>query len=65
MEAKDKIQDSNEVSIRLKLCCETIGVETFAELIAKSDKELLKYRNFGYRSLAEVRDIRVTLSKEE
>lgn len=63
MKANDKIQGHPEISIRLQRCCASIGAETIADLIAYDDLELLKYRNFGKRTLGETRDIRYEISK--
>ena len=43
-----------DLSIRASNCLETEGVQTVGELVAKTEEELLKFKNFGRTSLKEV-----------
>lgn len=63
MKANDKIQGNPKISIRLQRCCAAIGAETIADLISIDEMELLKYRNFGKRTLLETRVIRNEINK--
>jgi len=45
---------SLDLSIRASNCLESEGVQTIGELVAKSEEELLKFKNFGRTSLREV-----------
>jgi len=43
-----------ELSVRSANCLETAKIKTLGELITKSESEMLKYRNFGKKSLTEI-----------
>ena len=43
-----------ELSVRSANCLETAKIKTLGELITKSENEMLKYRNFGKKSLTEI-----------
>jgi DNA-directed RNA polymerase subunit alpha len=43
-----------ELSVRCSNCLAAAKIETIGELVAKSDNEMLKYRNFGKKSLEEI-----------
>ena len=45
-----------ELSARSLNCLKNAGVNTVAELIANSEPDLMKYKNFGSKSLTEVRE---------
>jgi DNA-directed RNA polymerase subunit alpha len=45
-----------ELSARSLNCLRGAGVKTVAELIANSEPELMRYKNFGTKSLVEVRE---------
>ena len=45
---------SLDLSIRASNCLESEGIQTVGELVAKSEEELLKFKNFGRTSLREV-----------
>jgi len=45
-----------ELSVRATNCLETARITTLAELVVKSDAELLKIKNFGKTSLKEVKE---------
>lgn len=44
-----------DLSVRAMNCLNNANIQTIGELVAKSDAELLKYRNFGRSSLAEIK----------
>ena len=46
-----------ELSVRPANCLELVGIRTVGELIVKTEEEMLKYRNFGSKSLNELKDI--------
>ncbi|MBI4343534.1 MAG: DNA-directed RNA polymerase subunit alpha [Candidatus Omnitrophica bacterium] len=46
-----------ELSVRSANCLREAKITTIAELVEKSPQELLKYRNFGKKSLAEIEDL--------
>ena len=46
-----------EMSVRARKCLEKMHVSTLADLVQKSEKELMTYRNFGETSLREIRDL--------
>ena len=43
-----------ELSVRCSNCLAAAKIEKISELVSKSDNEMLKYRNFGKKSLEEV-----------
>ncbi len=46
-----------ELSVRSANCLKEAKIKTIGELVQKSEAEMLKYRNFGKKSLAEIREI--------
>jgi len=44
-----------ELSVRATNCLTTANIRTLAELVSISEKDLLKYRNFGKKSLTEIK----------
>lgn len=46
-----------ELSVRSSNCLKAAKIETLGELVRKSESEMLKYRNFGRKSLREITDI--------
>ncbi len=58
LERMDKILDTNvnelELSVRCSNCLAAAKIDTIGELISKSENEMLKYRNFGKKSLEEI-----------
>jgi DNA-directed RNA polymerase subunit alpha len=64
--------DSLELSVRAKNCLDNADITTVGQLVVKSESEMLKYRNFGKKSLQEIKsklaDLELTLAmtlKEE
>ena len=43
-----------ELTVRSSNCLAAAKIETIGELVAKTDQEMLKYRNFGKKSLDEI-----------
>lgn len=48
--------DELELSVRSSNCLRAAGIRTLAELVAKSEAEILKFRNFGKKSLQEIKE---------
>ncbi len=46
--------DELELSVRSSNCLRAANIQTMAELVTKSEAEMLKYRNFGRKSLNEI-----------
>ncbi|OED34205.1 DNA-directed RNA polymerase subunit alpha [PVC group bacterium (ex Bugula neritina AB1)] len=46
-----------ELSVRSVNCLKDAGIETIQDLVVKSEAEMLKYRNFGKRSLTEILEV--------
>lgn len=53
---KTKLTDM-DLSVRALNCLKTAEVETLGELVAYNKADLLKFRNFGKKSLAELEDL--------
>jgi DNA-directed RNA polymerase subunit alpha len=47
---------SLDLSVRSRKCLQVHGINTLAELVSKSEEELLASRNFGQTSLKEIQD---------
>jgi len=50
-----------ELSVRSNNCLRSAGIEKIYELVMKSEDELLKTKNFGRKSLGEIKETLVTL----
>jgi DNA-directed RNA polymerase subunit alpha len=46
--------DELELSVRASNCLKAANIETLADLVVKSESEMLKFRNFGRKSLNEL-----------
>jgi DNA-directed RNA polymerase subunit alpha len=46
-----------ELSVRAVKCLEMADIRTIRDLVGKSDAEMLKYRNFGRKSLNEIKEV--------
>jgi len=46
-----------ELSVRSYNCLKNANIETIAELVQKTDSEMLRTRNFGRKSLNEIKEI--------
>ncbi|MBI5154484.1 DNA-directed RNA polymerase subunit alpha [Candidatus Poribacteria bacterium] len=53
----DKSIEELELSVRSYNCLEAAGIKTIRDLVQKSEAEMLKYRNFGRKSLSEIKNI--------
>ncbi len=49
--------DDLELSVRSHNCLKTANIKTLGDLVSKQESELLKFRNFGRKSLAELSEI--------
>ena len=46
-----------ELSVRSANCLKTAGIKTIADLVQKKEAEMLKYHNFGKKSLIEIQNL--------
>jgi DNA-directed RNA polymerase subunit alpha len=46
-----------ELSVRSSNCLEAANITTIRDLVTKTESDMLKYRNFGRKSLNEIKDI--------
>jgi DNA-directed RNA polymerase subunit alpha len=53
--------DELELSVRSANCLRAAGISTLKELVSKSEAEMLKFRNFGRKSLNELGEILTTM----
>jgi len=53
----DKSVDELELSVRSSNCLRAAEIRSIGDLVQKSEPEMLKYRNFGRKSLKEIQDI--------
>jgi DNA-directed RNA polymerase subunit alpha len=51
-----------ELSVRSSNCLKAANIKTIGDLVTKSEGEMLKYRNFGRKSLKEIADILQSMS---
>ncbi len=56
-EKLDKSIEELELSVRAFNCLEAAGIKTIRDLVQKTESEMLKYRNFGRKSLTEIKNI--------
>ncbi|MBX7245055.1 MAG: DNA-directed RNA polymerase subunit alpha [Candidatus Sumerlaeaceae bacterium] len=56
-EKLDKSIEELELSVRSYNCLEAAGIKTIRDLVQKTEGEMLKYRNFGRKSLTEIKNI--------
>lgn len=49
--------DELELSVRSHNCLRAAGIKTIGDLVSKNESEMLKYRNFGRKSLTELTKI--------
>jgi DNA-directed RNA polymerase subunit alpha len=49
--------DELELSVRSHNCLRAANIKTIADLVRRDESELLKFRNFGRKSLAELAEI--------
>jgi len=48
--------DEMELSVRSHNCLQAAGIRTIGELVAKEENEMLKFKNFGRKSLTELQE---------
>ncbi len=53
----DKSVEERELSVRSSNCLRAAEIRTIGELVQKGEAEMLKFRNFGRKSLKEIQDI--------
>ena len=49
--------DDLELSVRSHNCLKSANIKTLGDLVRKDESELLKFRNFGRKSLSELMEI--------
>jgi len=57
-----KTIDHLELSVRSNNCLRSAGIERIYELVVKTEDELLKTKNFGRKSLAEIKETLINLN---
>ena len=57
-----KTIDHLELSVRSNNCLRSAGIERIYELVLKTEDELLKTKNFGRKSLAEIKETLINLN---
>lgn len=50
-----------ELSVRSANCLEAASIKTIGDLIQKTEAQMLKYKNFGKKSLAEIQNILISM----
>jgi DNA-directed RNA polymerase subunit alpha len=53
----DKSVNELELSVRAANCLRAANIKTIGELVQKTEAKMLKYRNFGKKSLEEIRAV--------
>jgi DNA-directed RNA polymerase subunit alpha len=56
-ERLDRSVEELELSVRSSNCLRQADIKTIGDLVQKSEAEMLKYRNFGRKSLKEIQDV--------
>ena len=51
-----------ELSVRSANCLEAANIKTIGDLIQKTEAQMLKYKNFGKKSLSEIQNILTTMN---
>jgi DNA-directed RNA polymerase subunit alpha len=57
----DKSVEELELSVRSYNCLKNANIRTLRELVQKTEGEMLKTKNFGRKSLNEIKDILATM----
>jgi DNA-directed RNA polymerase subunit alpha len=60
-EKLSKSVDEMELSVRSYNCLKNANIKTIGELVQKSESEMLKTKNFGRKSLNEIKEILATM----
>lgn len=58
----DKSVNELELSVRAANCLRAANIKSLGELVQKSEPEMLKYRNFGRKSLEEIKAVLKTMN---
>jgi DNA-directed RNA polymerase subunit alpha len=53
----DMLVDEMELSVRSSNCLKAAGIKNIRDLVTRSEQEMLKYRNFGRKSLSELNEV--------
>ena len=53
----EKTVNELELSVRAANCLRAADITSIADLVQKSEAEMLKYRNFGRKSLEEIKHV--------
>jgi len=53
----EKSVEELELSVRSSNCLKNANIKTIAELVTKTDVDMLQYRNFGRKSLNEIKEV--------
>ena len=53
----DKSVEELELSVRSSNCLRAAEIKSIGDLVQKGEPEMLKFRNFGRKSLKEIQDI--------
>ena len=51
---KEQLIDEMELSVRSHNCLQAAGIKFIYELVSKEENQMLKYKNFGRKSLTEL-----------
>jgi len=57
MSILSKTVDELELSVRSSNCLKNANIKTIIDLVTKSEVDMLKYRNFGRKSLNEIKEV--------
>jgi DNA-directed RNA polymerase subunit alpha len=57
MGLRDKSVDELELSVRSYNCLKNANIRTIGDLVTKTEAEMLKTKNFGRKSLNEIKEI--------
>jgi DNA-directed RNA polymerase subunit alpha len=57
MSYRDRSVDELELSVRSYNCLKNANIRTLGELVGKTEAELLKSKNFGRKSLNEIKEV--------
>jgi DNA-directed RNA polymerase subunit alpha len=61
MEHLDRSVEELELSVRSHNCLKNANIATIRELVGRSENEMLKTKNFGRKSLNEIKEILTTM----
>lgn len=61
MEVLYRLVEELDLSVRAQNCLQAAGIKFVGELVQKTEQEMLKTRNFGRKSLKEIKDVLVDL----